>query len=94
MSPCALRKMIQTFETIDIRGILSTGRKEIQSFSVKNVAVEVSSHFLHGSVNMSKVSYVLVTPYSTVLKVLFSIFLQSIQNQSCALIAGQALKGS
>ena len=56
VSPCALRKVIQKFETIGKLGTLPGGRrKKIPSSSVKNVttiAAETSSYYLHGNVSV------------------------------------------
>ncbi|GBM70864.1 hypothetical protein AVEN_76819-1 [Araneus ventricosus] len=56
MSPFALRKMIQKFETTGQLGILpGRGRKQIPSPSVEDMAtavVEASSQSLHGSVSV------------------------------------------
>ncbi|GBN28419.1 hypothetical protein AVEN_191011-1 [Araneus ventricosus] len=72
MSPCALRKMIQKFETTGKLGILpSRGRKQIPSSSVEDAVaavVEASGQSPHGSVPV--VSRVLDMPYSTVRKIL------------------------
>ncbi|GBM24654.1 hypothetical protein AVEN_272884-1 [Araneus ventricosus] len=70
MSPCALRKMIQKFETTGQLGILpGKGRNQILSSSVVDAAtafVEASSQSPHGSVGVPVVSHV----YSTVRKIL------------------------
>ncbi|GBL84602.1 hypothetical protein AVEN_191068-1 [Araneus ventricosus] len=74
MSPCALRKMIQKFETTEQLGILpGRGRKQIPSSSVEDVnteVVEAISQSPHGSVSVPFVSRVLDMPYSTVRKLL------------------------
>ncbi|GBO24951.1 hypothetical protein AVEN_195266-1 [Araneus ventricosus] len=77
MSPCALRMMIQKFETTGRLDILpGRGRKQIPSSSVEDLAIAVvdsSSQSPHGSVNVPVVSRVLDMPYSTVQKVLLRI---------------------
>ncbi|GBO43161.1 hypothetical protein AVEN_181881-1 [Araneus ventricosus] len=74
MSPCALRKMIQKFETTGQLSIfLGRVRKQILSSSLENVdtaVVEASSQSVHGSVSVPIVSRVLDMPYSTVGKIL------------------------
>ncbi|GBM41325.1 hypothetical protein AVEN_241484-1 [Araneus ventricosus] len=74
MFPCALRKMIQKFETTGQPGILpGRGRKQIPSSSVEDVVivvVEDNSQSPHGSVSVPVVSRVLDMPYSTVRKIL------------------------
>ncbi|GBN35733.1 hypothetical protein AVEN_251779-1 [Araneus ventricosus] len=74
MSPCALRKMIQKFETTGQLGILpGRGRKQIPSSSVEDVntaVVEARSQSPHGSASAPVVSRVLDIPYSTVRKIL------------------------
>ncbi|GBL99027.1 hypothetical protein AVEN_227535-1 [Araneus ventricosus] len=74
MLPCALRKMIQKFETTVQLGILpGRGRKQIPSSSVEDVAtvvIETSSQSPHGSVSVPVVSRVLDMSYSTVGKIL------------------------
>ncbi|GBL73710.1 hypothetical protein AVEN_230699-1 [Araneus ventricosus] len=74
MSPCALRKMIQKFETTGQLAILpGRGRKQIPSSSVEDVAtavVEASSQSPHGSVSVPVISRVLDMSYSTVQKIL------------------------
>ncbi|GBM60515.1 hypothetical protein AVEN_260001-1 [Araneus ventricosus] len=73
MSPCALPKMIQKFETTGQLGILpGRGRKQIPSSSVEDVAtavVEANSQSPHGSVSMPVVSRVLDMLYSTIQKI-------------------------
>ncbi|GBN13339.1 hypothetical protein AVEN_136095-1 [Araneus ventricosus] len=72
MSPCALRKMIQKFETTGDLGIFpGRRRKQIPSSSVEDVAtavVEASSQSPHDSVSVPVVSRVLDMPYCTVRK--------------------------
>ncbi|GBM58576.1 hypothetical protein AVEN_222801-1 [Araneus ventricosus] len=74
MSPCALRKMIQKFETTRQLGILpGRGRKQIPSSIFEDVAtvvVEASNWSPHGSVSVPVVSLVLDMPHSTVRKIL------------------------
>ncbi|GBM35927.1 hypothetical protein AVEN_244991-1 [Araneus ventricosus] len=73
-SPCALRKVIQKFETTGQLGILpGRGRKQIPSSSVEDVAtvvVEASSQSPHGSVGVPVISRILDMSYSTVRKIL------------------------
>ncbi|GBL72627.1 hypothetical protein AVEN_127885-1 [Araneus ventricosus] len=74
MSPCALRKMTQKFETTGELGILpGRGRKQIPSSSVQDMAtavVEANSLSPHGSVSVSVVCRVSDMPYSTLRKFL------------------------
>ncbi|GFY72799.1 uncharacterized protein TNIN_346921 [Trichonephila inaurata madagascariensis] len=69
MSPYALRKMIQEFETTGQLGILpGRERRHIPSSSIENVAtavVEASSQSPDGRVNVSFVSCILDMPYFT-----------------------------
>ncbi|GBO01184.1 hypothetical protein AVEN_234090-1 [Araneus ventricosus] len=71
MSPCALLKIIQEFETTRQLGILpGRGRKQISSSRVATAVVEAISQSPHGSMIVSVVSCVLDMPHSTVRKIL------------------------
>ena len=77
MSQCALRKMIQQFETSKkLRILLCRGRKKSPSSSFENVAtsdVEANSHSLHSSVSVSDFFCALDMPYFTAQNVLRNI---------------------
>ncbi|GIY76299.1 DUF4817 domain-containing protein [Caerostris extrusa] len=78
MCPCALRKMIQKFETTgQLAILLNRERKQIPSARVENGAtavVEASSQSPPGSVSVPVVSHVLVIPYSTKRKIPTTVF--------------------
>ncbi|GBM82439.1 hypothetical protein AVEN_229480-1 [Araneus ventricosus] len=96
MSPCALCKMIQRFETTGQIGILPG--KQIPSSSFEDVdtsVVEASSQSLHGSVSVPVIFRVLdyIYIFHCTRNLMSDFEFLSLQNQTCASIAGRGLRG-